>query len=70
MMVEDSPPERCGCYGSRPQMGSSAALLIATGLFTLVSRLPEERLPSQGRRVPFLLSTEELGPPDSLGLVA
>jgi MFS family permease len=56
MMVEHAPKERRGFYGSWPQMGSSAALLIATGLFTLMSQLPEEQFLSWGWRVPFLLS--------------
>ena len=37
-------------------MGSSAGLLIATGLFTAMSSLPEEQFLAWGWRVPFLLS--------------
>jgi MHS family shikimate/dehydroshikimate transporter-like MFS transporter len=56
MAVEHSPRGRRGFYGSWPQMGSSAGLLIATGLFTAVSSMPEEQFLSWGWRVPFLLS--------------
>jgi MHS family shikimate/dehydroshikimate transporter-like MFS transporter len=37
-------------------MGSSAGLLIATGLFTAVSSLPEARFLAWGWRIPYLLS--------------
>ena len=37
-------------------MGSSAALLLATGLFTLMSQLPEDQFLTWGWRVPFLFS--------------
>src|SRR5215207_1610911 len=50
------PGGRRGFYGSWPQMGSSAGLLIATGLFTAVSSLPEEQFLAWGWRIPFLLS--------------
>ena len=56
LVVEHAPGGRRGFYGSWPQMGSSAGLLIATGLFTAVSSLPEEQFLSWGWRVPFLLS--------------
>jgi MHS family shikimate/dehydroshikimate transporter-like MFS transporter len=56
LVVEHSPDDKRGFYGSWPQMGSSAGLLLATGLFTLVSSLPEEQFLSWGWRVPFLVS--------------
>ena len=56
MVTEHAPGERRGYFGSWPQMGSSAALLLATGLFTLMSQLPEDEFLSWGWRVPFLLS--------------
>lgn len=56
MVTEHAPPKRRGFYGSWPQMGSSAALLLATGLFTLVSQLPEEQFLAWGWRLPFLVS--------------
>ena len=56
MVTEHAPGEKRGYFGSWPQMGSSAALLLATGLFTLMSQLPEDDFLSWGWRVPFLLS--------------
>jgi MHS family shikimate/dehydroshikimate transporter-like MFS transporter len=56
LVVEHAPRDKRGFYGSWPQMGSSAGLLIATGLFAAVSSLPEEQFLSWGWRVPFLLS--------------
>jgi MFS transporter, MHS family, shikimate and dehydroshikimate transport protein len=56
LVVEHAPGDKRGFYGSWPQMGSSAGLLIATGLFAAVSSLPEEQFLSWGWRVPFLLS--------------
>src|SRR5215210_2114921 len=56
LVVEHAPSGRRGFYGSWPQMGSSAGLLIATGLFTAMSSLPEEQFLAWGWRVPFLLS--------------
>jgi len=56
LMVEHAPGGRRGFYGSWPQMGSSAGLLIATGLFTAVSSLPEAWFLAWEWRIPFLLS--------------
>lgn len=56
LVVEHAPDGKRGFYGSWPQMGSSAGLLIATGLFTVVSSLPEEQFLAWGWRIPFLLS--------------
>ncbi|WP_217630824.1 MFS transporter [Modestobacter sp. DSM 44400] len=56
MAVEHSPEGRRGLYGSAPQMGVPAGLLMATGVFALVSTLPDEQFLSWGWRVPFLLS--------------
>src|SRR5262249_36744320 len=44
MAAEHSPAGRRGFYGSWPQMGVPAGLLLSTGAFALVSRLPEEAL--------------------------
>jgi metabolite-proton symporter len=56
MAVEHSPPGRRGFYGSWPQLGVPAGLLLGTGCFALVSRLPQDALLSWGWRIPFLLS--------------
>jgi MFS transporter, MHS family, shikimate and dehydroshikimate transport protein len=56
MAVEHSPAGRRGFYGSWPQMGVPAGLLLSTGAFALVSRLPDEALLAWGWRVTFLAS--------------
>jgi MFS transporter, MHS family, shikimate and dehydroshikimate transport protein len=42
MAVENSPENRRGYYGSWPQMGVPAGLLLSTGIFSTVSFLPNE----------------------------
>ncbi|MGE0823930.1 MAG: MFS transporter [Candidatus Binatia bacterium] len=56
MAVEHAPAGKRGFYGSWPQVGVPAGLLLSTGVFALVSRLPEEQLLAWGWRIPFLLS--------------
>jgi len=56
MAVEHAPPGARGFYGSWPQMGVPAGLLLATAVFSFVSRLPQDRFLSWGWRIPFLLS--------------
>jgi MFS transporter, MHS family, shikimate and dehydroshikimate transport protein len=56
LAVEHAPPRRRGFYGSWPQMGAPAGLLLASVLFLAVSSLPEQQLFTWGWRVPFLLS--------------
>jgi metabolite-proton symporter len=56
MAVEHSPKGRRGFYGSWPQVGVPVGLLLSTGVFGLISKLPEEILFSWGWRVAFLLS--------------
>jgi metabolite-proton symporter len=56
MAVEHSPKGRRGFYGSWPQMGVPAGLLLSTLVFRQVSKLPEDILLSWGWRVAFLLS--------------
>jgi MFS transporter, MHS family, shikimate and dehydroshikimate transport protein len=56
MAVEHAPEGKRGFYGSWPQIGVPAGLLLSTGVFSIVSTLPEEQLLSWGWRVPFLLS--------------
>ena len=54
--VEHAPAQRRGYYGSFPQLGVPAGLLLASGAFSLVTLLPEEDLLSWGWRLPFLSS--------------
>jgi len=56
MAVEHAPPGTRGYYGSWPQIGVPAGLVISTGVFAVFSRLPEAQFLSWGWRVPFLLS--------------
>jgi MFS transporter, MHS family, shikimate and dehydroshikimate transport protein len=56
MAVEHAPPGQRGFYGSWPQMGVPAGLLLSTAVFALFARLPEEQFLTWGWRVPFLLS--------------
>jgi metabolite-proton symporter len=61
MAVEHAPANRRGFYGSWPQMGAPAGLLVANGVFSIFSRLPEEQFISWGWRVPFLFSVVLIG---------
>jgi len=54
MAVEYAPRDRRGFYGSWPQVGVPAGLLLASGAFSLASLLPEEAFLSWGWRVVFL----------------
>jgi MHS family shikimate/dehydroshikimate transporter-like MFS transporter len=56
MAVEHAPPGARGFYGSWPQIGVPAGLLLSTAVFAGFARLPEEQFLSWGWRVPFLLS--------------
>jgi metabolite-proton symporter len=56
MAVEHAPAGRRGFYGSWPQIGVPAGLLLSTLVFSTFSRLPQEQFLAWGWRVPFLLS--------------
>jgi metabolite-proton symporter len=56
MAVEHAPPGRRGYYGSWPQIGVPAGLLLSTGVFAVFARMPEAQFLAWGWRVPFLLS--------------
>ena len=59
--VEHAPPERRGWFGSWSPMGVSLGTLMASGVFALVSMLPEEQFLSWGWRVPFWISIVLVG---------
>ena len=61
MAVEHAPPGSRGFYGSWPQMGVPAGLLLSSLAFVLLSRLPEDQFLSWGWRLPFLLSIVLVG---------
>ncbi len=56
MAVEHAPKGKRGFYGSWPQIGVPAGLLLSTLIFGQISKLPEEALLSWGWRIAFLLS--------------
>jgi len=56
MAVEHAPRGARGYYGSWPQIGVPAGLLLSTAVFTVFSRMPEDQFIAWGWRVPFLLS--------------
>jgi MHS family shikimate/dehydroshikimate transporter-like MFS transporter len=56
MAVEHAPPGSRGFYGSWPQIGVPAGLLLSTAVFSLFARLPQDQFLSWGWRIPFLLS--------------
>jgi metabolite-proton symporter len=58
MAVEHAPKNKRGFYGSWPQMGVPAGLLLANGVFFFIDgRLSDEDMLAWGWRVPFLLSS-------------
>ncbi len=56
MTIEHSPQGRRGFYGSLPQAGLPAGLLLSTFVFGYISSLPEQALFSWGWRAAFLVS--------------
>jgi MHS family shikimate/dehydroshikimate transporter-like MFS transporter len=56
MAVEHATAGSRGFFGSWPQMGVPAGLLLSTAAFALVVRLPEAQFLSWGWRLPFLMS--------------
>ena len=57
LTVEHAPAHARGFYGSWPQMGVPAGLLLSTGVFAAFSsRLSEPEFLAWGWRVPFLVS--------------
>jgi MHS family shikimate/dehydroshikimate transporter-like MFS transporter len=62
MAVEHAPVGRRGFFGSWPQMGVPAGLLLANVVFLLSSTaMPEEQFLAWGWRIPFLLSIILIG---------
>ncbi|MGC1842512.1 MAG: MFS transporter [Pseudolabrys sp.] len=61
MAVEHSPAGRRGFYGSWPQIGVPAGLLLSSGMVYLLSYLPEADFFSWGWRIAFLISAVLVG---------
>lgn len=57
MAVEHAPPHRRGFYGSWPQVGVPAGLVLGTGTFAvLTATLTDDQFAAWGWRIPFLAS--------------
>jgi MHS family shikimate/dehydroshikimate transporter-like MFS transporter len=56
MIIETCPKEKRGLYSSFIQVGFPLGLLLASGIFSLVSLLPKEDFMAWGWRIPFLVS--------------
>lgn len=56
MAVEHAPPRTRGFYGSWPQLGVPAGLVLSTAVFAAFAQLPQADFLQWGWRVPFLVS--------------
>ena len=54
MAVEYAPNGRRGFYGSWPQVGVPAGLLLASAMFSVLSMMPDDQFEAWGWRVAFL----------------
>ena len=61
MVVEHAPAARRGLYGSLVQIGFPLGLVTSSGVFALVTQMPNADFQSWGWRIPFLLSILLLG---------
>ena len=56
MVLEHAPSDRRGFYGSLVQVGFPLGLVTSSGVFAIVSLLPEDQFLAWGWRIPFLIS--------------
>jgi MFS transporter, MHS family, shikimate and dehydroshikimate transport protein len=61
MVLEHAPAGKRGFYGSLVQVGFSLGLVTSSGVFALVSVMPEVSFLSWGWRIPFLVSIVLVG---------
>lgn len=61
MVIESVPSVRRGYYGSLVQLGLPLGVIASTGMFAVISKLPEAEFLAWGWRVPFLLSVILVG---------
>ena len=61
MAVEHAPAGRRGFYGSWPQVGVPAGLVLANLVYSVVAARPEDEFLTWGWRIPFLLSLVLVG---------
>jgi MFS transporter, MHS family, shikimate and dehydroshikimate transport protein len=55
MTVEHAPDGKRGLYGSTMQAGVPAGLVLSSGVFALISTLPDDQFYNWGWRIPFLI---------------
>jgi MHS family shikimate/dehydroshikimate transporter-like MFS transporter len=56
MVLEHAPSDRRGFYGSLVQVGFPLGLVTSSGVFAIVTLLPEDQFLAWGWRIPFLIS--------------
>src|SRR5271170_332502 len=56
MVLEHAPPGQRGFYGSLVQVGFPLGLVTSSGVFAIVTLLPEAEFVAWGWRIPFLIS--------------
>jgi MFS transporter, MHS family, shikimate and dehydroshikimate transport protein len=56
MVLEHAPADRRGFYGSLVQVGFPLGLVTSSGVFAIVTLLPEDQFLAWGWRIPFLIS--------------
>jgi MFS transporter, MHS family, shikimate and dehydroshikimate transport protein len=61
MVVEHAPTGQRGLFGSLVQIGFPLGLVTSSGVFALVTQMPDADFKSWGWRIPFLLSILLLG---------
>jgi MHS family shikimate/dehydroshikimate transporter-like MFS transporter len=61
MVLEHAPADKRGFYASFVQIGFPIGLVLASLVFSLVTKLPEADFASYGWRIPFLISIVLLG---------
>jgi MFS family permease len=61
MAIEHAPAGKRGFYGSWPQIGVPAGLLLANLVFLQFAKMPQEDFLAWGWRVPFLISIVLVG---------
>ena len=61
MVVESAPAKKRGFFGAFPQIGVPLGLILSTGIFKLVTLLPDADFLSWGWRIPFLISFALVG---------
>src|SRR6201991_535332 len=61
MVLEHAPADKRGFYTSFVQIGFPIGLVLASLVFSIVTKLPEADFASYGWRIPFLISVVLLG---------